>query len=52
VRKPKIFKRRFRCTVRAFIRWDEKGRCPAGCDTLPMIDALKAQEKETGYEED
>jgi hypothetical protein len=24
----------------------------AGCDTLAMLDVLKAQEKETGYEKD
>jgi hypothetical protein len=24
----------------------------AGCDTLPMFEVLKAQEKETGNEED
>jgi hypothetical protein len=29
-----------------------EGRSPAGCDKLPMNDVLKAQEKETGYEED
>jgi hypothetical protein len=23
-----------------------------GCDTLPIIDVLEAQEEETGYEED
>jgi len=29
-----------------------EGRSPAGCDKLPMNDVLKAQEKETRYEED
>lgn len=32
----------------AFIRWDEKAGLQSGCDTLPMIDALEAQDKETG----
>ena len=35
----------FTWTVSAFIRWDEKAGLRAGCDTLPMIDALKAQWK-------
>ena len=33
-------------------RWDEKAGLLAGCDTLQMFDVLKAQEKETGNEED
>jgi len=35
-----------------FTRWDEKAGLLAGCDTLPMFDVLKAQEKETGNAED
>jgi hypothetical protein len=27
------------------IRWDEKAGLLAGCDTLPIIDVLEAQEK-------
>jgi hypothetical protein len=35
----------------AFHRWDEKAGLPAGCDTLPMIEALEsAFRKETGCE--
>jgi hypothetical protein len=29
-----------------------EGRSPSGCDKLPIIDVLEAQEKETGCEED
>jgi hypothetical protein len=39
-----------RCSAGSLVL--REGRSPSGCDKLPTNDVLKAQEKETGYEED
>jgi hypothetical protein len=43
--------RRFDFSGYATNQMGREGRSPAGCDTLPMNDALEAQ-KETGNEEE